>query len=40
MAVPLDQQFRIEKKGIMEERIPVLVNFIKYLFSLYPLLSM
>ncbi len=29
MAVPLDQQFKIVKKGIIEERIPVLVNFKK-----------
>ncbi len=27
MAVPLDQQFKIQKKGVIEERIPVLVNF-------------
>ena len=26
MAMPLDQQFKIQKKGIMEERIPALVN--------------
>jgi hypothetical protein len=27
MAVPLDEQFKIEKKGIIEKRIPVLVTF-------------
>jgi hypothetical protein len=32
MAVPLDQQFKIVKKGIIEERVPVLVNFRKPLF--------
>jgi hypothetical protein len=32
MSVPLDQQFKIEKKGIIEERIPVLVNFRKIFF--------
>jgi len=32
MAVPLDQQFKIVKKGIIEERIPVLVNFRKIFF--------
>ena len=26
MAIPLDQQFKIQKKGILEERIPALVN--------------
>ena len=26
MAVALDQQFKIQKKGIIEERVPVLVN--------------
>jgi len=37
MAVPLDQQFKIVKKGIIEERIPVLVNFKKknYIISIH-----
>lgn len=41
MGVPLDQQFRIEKKGIIEERVPILVNFIKISFliidTLFPI---
>jgi hypothetical protein len=32
MAVPLDQQFKMVKKGIIEERIPVLVNFRNFFF--------
>jgi hypothetical protein len=44
MSVPLDQQFKIEKKGIIEERIPVLVNFknkkfILFIFSIVSIAS-
>lgn len=28
MAIALDQQFKIEKKGIQEQRIPILVNIL------------
>jgi hypothetical protein len=39
MAVALDQQFKLEKKGIMEERIPILVNLKEKFSSSYFLLS-
>lgn len=37
MAVALDQQYKIEKKGIQEQRIPILVNIIskKIIFHIF-----
>jgi hypothetical protein len=34
MAIPLDQQFKIVKKGIIEERVPVLVRNLSSVYYL------